>query len=258
MSHSGKQESRFLERVRAATRVRHYSIRTERSYVGWIVRFIRFHNYRHPEEMREPQVAAFLNYLAVERNVAAPTQNQALNALLFLYKAVLDRPLGDMGGLVRAKHSEHLPVVLTTDEVRRILRRLDSVYWLPACLMYGSGLRLMETVRLRVKDFDFDHRAIVVREGKGRRDRVVTLPDELVVPLKRQLQAARFFHEKDLGDGYGRVYLPHALARKYPSAASKWSWQYAFPARRRSTRPATRLPCCAPARSPPRRWDAIL
>ena len=191
MSHSAKQKSRFLERVRVAIRVRHYSIRTERSYIDWVVRFIRFHNYRRPEEMGEPEVAAFLNYLAVERNVAASTQNQALNALSFLYKAVIERPLGAMPGVVRAKPSEHLPIVLTTDEVGRILRCLDNDYWLPVCLMYGSGLRLMEAVRLRVKDLDFDHRAIVVREGKGRKDRVVTLPDELLVPLKRQLQAAR-------------------------------------------------------------------
>lgn len=237
MAKRSSPKSPFLERVRATIRVRHFSVRTEKTYVAWIVRYIRFHNYRHPEEMAEAEVAEFLTHLAVQREVAASTQNQAMNALLFLYQAVLDRPLDPLQGLVRAKPSQHLPVVLTQDEVARVLQCLDAGSWLPACLMYGSGLRLMETVRLRVKDIDFDHRAILVRSGKGRKDRVVTLPDELIIPLKRHLQSVRLFHDKDLADGFGEVYLPHALARKYPEAGREWPWQYVFPARRRSMDP---------------------
>jgi integron integrase len=187
--------------------------------------------------MRERDVAAFLTYLAVERRISASTQNQALNALNFLYRAVIHRPLGELSGVVRAKRPIRLPLVLTQDEVGEILKCLDIQFWLPACLMYGSGLRLMETVRLRVKDIDFDHRAIIVRHGKGGKDRAVTLPDELIVPLKRHLQSVKLFHEKDLADGCGDVYLPNALAKKYPSAGRQWAWQYVFPARRRSTDP---------------------
>jgi len=187
--------------------------------------------------MGEREVVEFLTYLAVKRDVASSTQNQALNALNFLYRFVLERPLGKIHGMVRARSPHRLPVVLTQDEVALILQKLDNEFWLPGCLMYGSGLRLMETVRLRVKDLDFDHRAIIVRRGKGGKDRVVTLPDELIVPLKRHLQSVRLFHDKDLADGCGDVYLPNALARKYPSAGRQWTWQYVFPARRRSIDP---------------------
>jgi integron integrase len=232
-----RRQSPLLEKVRAAIRLRHYSIRTERAYIDWIVRFIKFHGLRHPSEMGEPEVVRFLTHLATELEVAASTQNQALNALNFLYRAVLNRPLKHLNGVVRAKRPERLPVVLTTDEVRRLLAALEPPSWLPACLMYGSGLRLMESVRLRVKDLDFEHRVVVVRQGKGNRDRAVTLPDELVVPLRRQLQMARMLHEKDLADGFGAVYLPDALARKYPDASRQWHWQYVFPARQRSSDP---------------------
>jgi integron integrase len=232
-----KSRSPFIEQVRAAIRVRHYSFRTEQTYIAWILRFIHFHGRRHPNEMGEPEVAAFLTWLAVKQNVAAGTQNQALNALTFLYKAVLNRPLGNMAGVVRARTPERLPIVLTTVEVGNLLRNIDGDNWLPACLMYGSGLRLMETVRLRVKDIDFEHRAIVVRDGKGGKDRVVTLPDEITLPLRRHLQVVRLLHEKDTADGFGEVYLPHRLARKYPAAAREWAWQYVFPARRRGRDP---------------------
>ncbi|HEX6996569.1 MAG TPA: integron integrase [Gammaproteobacteria bacterium] len=232
-----KSRSPFLEQVRAAVRLRHYSIRTEQSYVGWIVRFIRFHGNRHPRDMGDVEVATFLSHLAGDPRVAASTQNQALNALLFLYKVVLGRPLGTLHGLVHAKRPERLPVVLTIDEVARLLACIDDAHWLPACLMYGSGLRLMETVRLRVKDIDFAHRAIIVREGKGGADRVVTLADELIIPLKRHLQSVRLLHERDLAAGFGDVYLPYALARKYPGAGRQWAWQYVFPARRRAIDP---------------------
>ena len=236
---SRKTKSPFLEKVRAAIRLRHYSVRTERSYVDWIVRYIRFHDNRHPDDMGEPEVKTYLTYLATRRRVAANTQNQALNALSFLYRAVLNRPLGDMQGLIYAKRPERIPVVLTQSEVAALLKNVDDVYWLPACLMYGSGLRLMEAVRLRTKDLDFDHRAVFVRGGKGGKDRVVTLPDELIIPLKRHLQSVRLFHEKDLADGFGEVYLPYALERKYGEAARDWAWQYVFPAHRRSSDPRT-------------------
>jgi integron integrase len=229
--------SPFLEQVRNAIRVRHYSIRTEQAYVEWIRRFILYHGKRHPAELRESDVSGFLSYLAVNRNVAASTQNQALNALVFLYRNVLGRPLGNTIDGVRARKPKRLPVVLTQEEVRQLLRYLDGNHWLPACLLYGSGLRLMECLRLRVKDLDFGHRAILVRDGKGGKDRVVTLPDEIIQPLQRHLESVRNTHEKDLQDGFGKVYLPHALARKYPNAASEWGWQYVFPASKRSIDP---------------------
>ncbi len=234
---STTRSSPFLDSVRSALRVKHYSIRTERAYVGWIRRFILFHGKRHPEEMGEREVVEFLSYLAVSGKVAPGTQNQAFNALLFLYRHVLDRPLEDLSGTVRAKKPQRLPVVLTPAEVKAILKQLDGQHWLAACLMYGSGLRLMECMRLRVKDLDFEHRAILVRNGKGAKDRVVTLAEELVVPLRRHLQMVRMIHEKDLEDGAGAVYLPHALERKYPNAPYEWGWQYLFPAAKRSIDP---------------------
>ena len=229
--------SPFLQEVRNAIRLRHYSIRTEQAYVDWIRRFIFFHGKRHPREMAEVEVRSFLTHLAVERNVAASTQNQALNALVFLYKIVLGQPLGEISEVVRAKKPQRLPVVLTRDEVRQLLQHLDGNHWLAACLMYGSGLRLMECVRLRVKDLDFDHRAIFVRDGKGAKDRVVTLPDELIPVLRRHLEAVCNIHRKDLADGFGAVFLPHALERKYPHAPAEWGWQYVFPATKRSMDP---------------------
>jgi len=227
-------KSPFLEEVRSSIRVRHYSVRTEDAYISWIRRFILFHGKRHPREMGEEEVGAFLSHLAVEGNVAACTQNQALNALVFLYKAVLERPLQEIGGVVRAKKPQKLPVVLTPQEVSEVLRHLQGTHWLVGCLLYGSGLRLLESVRLRVKDLDFDHRAIFVRNGKGGKDRVVTFPDVVVTPLKQHLEHVRMLHEKDLADGFGAVYLPFALARKYRNAPREWHWQYVFPAASRS------------------------
>lgn len=229
--------SPFIEEVREAIRVRHYSIRTEQAYVDWIRRFILFHGKRHPRDLGEAEVRRFLTYLAVDRNVAASTQNQALNALVFVYRAVIGRPLGEIDEVVRARRPQRLPVVLSRDEVRRLLLHLDGDHWLAACLMYGSGLRLMECVRLRVKDLDFDHRAIFVRDGKGAKDRIVTLPDELIPVLGRQLETVRNVHRKDLADGFGAVWLPHALERKYPNAPKEWGWQYVLPATRRSVDP---------------------
>ncbi|MEE9355819.1 MAG: integron integrase [Methylococcaceae bacterium] len=236
---SKRQTSPFLDSVREAIRVRHYSIRTEQAYLGWIKRFILFHNKRHPNEMGENEVVAFLTDLAVSGKVSASTQNQALNALVFLYKAVLNRPLEDINGVVRAKKPQKLPVVLTQDEIRQVLKHLNGIHWFAACLMYGSGLRLMECVRLRVKDLDYPHKALVDRDGKGGKDRVVTLPDELIQPLQRHLESVKTTHEKDLGDGFGAVYLPYALERKYPKAPCEWGWQYVFPAPQRSVDPRT-------------------
>jgi integron integrase len=233
----GSEQSPFLGRVCEVIRTSGYSIRTEQSYVPWVKRFILFHGKRHPDELGEAEVAAFLTHLAVNRNVSPSTQNQALNALVFLYRYVLDRPLGDVVGAVRAKRPERLPVVLGKEEVRQVFAHLDGPHWLPACLLYGSGLRLMECLRLRVKDLDFEHRAITVRGGKGGKDRVVTMPDACIEPLKQQLALVRRLHNKDLQDGFGAVWLPYALARKYPRAASEFGWQYVFPATKRSVDP---------------------
>ena len=231
------KSSPFLDEVRAAIRVRHYSIRTEQAYLDWTRRFILFHGKRHPREMGVEEVRAFLTHLAVDGHVAPATQNQALNALVFLYRYVVEQPLGEIPGIVRAKKPAKLPVVLSPDEVRRVLGQLSGVHWLVACLQYGSGLRLMESVRLRVKDLDFGHRALIVRSGKGGKDRVVTLPDELIEPLRCQLQYRRTLFEQDRASGEASVYLPHALARKYPNARLEWGWQYVFASDRLSRDP---------------------
>jgi len=229
--------SPFLESVRASIRTRHYSLRTEKAYLFWVRRFILFHGKAHPRDLDESHVGAFLTHLAVRENVAAATQNQALNALVFLYRHVLERPLGEVQGVVRAKRPRRLPVVLSREEVRRLLAHLQGLHWLVACLQYGAGLRLMESLRLRVKDLDFEHRAILVRDGKGGKDRVVTLPEDLVAPLRGHLEAVSVAHRKDLADGYGEASLPFALARKYPGAARSWGWQYVFPASHRARDP---------------------
>jgi integron integrase len=231
------QQPKLLDRVRAACRVRHYSIRTEDAYAEWAERFIRFHNIRHPDTMGEPEVNAFLTHLAVERSVAASTQNQALCALLFLYEHVLGRPLNRIDGVIRANRPKRLPVVLTREEVRRLLAQLDDPYRLMGQLMYGSGLRLLECLRLRVKDIDFERGEVTVREGKGNKDRVTVLPAAVRPRLLDQLAAARRQHERDLRAGFGRVYLPHALDRKLPAAASEWRWQYVFPSAKLSLDP---------------------
>jgi integron integrase len=231
-------EPRLLDRVREAARRLHYSIRTEEAYVLWARKFVLFHGKRHPLEMGEAEVIAFLNHLASTRQVAASTQNQALSALLFLYKVVLDRPLEWVGDdLVHAKRPGRLPVVLTRDEVRAVLEQLDGVHGLAAGLLYGAGLRLMECLRLRVKDVDFGQKHLIVRDGKGQKDRVSLLPVRLVEPLRVQIGQALALYRQDLADGNGRVYLPFALARKYPEADRAPGWQYVFPAPKRSTDP---------------------
>ncbi len=227
----------MLDQVREALRVKHYAIRTEQAYVDWIRRFIRYHNQRHPRDLGGAEVAAFLTYLAVDQHVAASTQNQALAALLFLYREVLRQELVYPIDTVRAKESQHLPAVLTKDEARRVIAHLTGLYQLLAKLLYGSGLRLLECLRLRVKacpersrrNLDFERRAIIVRDTKGNEDRVTMLPDSLIEPLKEHLQHVKRLHQEDLAKGLGAVYLPDALERKYPNASREWLWQYVFP-----------------------------
>ncbi|MEQ9724391.1 integron integrase [Pseudomonas sp. WHRI 8822A] len=223
-------QPRLLDQVREQIRLRHYSIRTERVYCEWVKRFIRFPRYRHPVEMGAAEVEAFLSDLAVRGNVSASTQNQALSALLFLYKQVLKLELAWLGEVVRAKKPSRLPVVLSIQEVQQILAQLQGEIWLMASLLYGSGMRLMEVVRLRVKDVDFGRKEIIVRDGKGMKDRVTILPQRLVEPLKQHLQLVRATHNAELRAERGDVYLPDALARKYPRAPWEWAWQYVFPA----------------------------
>ncbi|WP_334107457.1 integron integrase [Methylobacillus sp.] len=220
---------RLLDRVRAAIRVRHYSIRTEDAYVDWVRRYILFHGKRHPADMGADEVAAFLSDLAVNRQVSASTQNQAKAALLFLYKQVLQQDLPWLSEVVAAKQSRRLPVVLTQREVRELLLYMDGTMWLAASLLYGTGMRLLECLRLRVKDVEFERREIIVRKGKGNKDRVTVLPENLIEPLKAQIAKAQALHQKDLDAGLGEVYLPDALTVKYPGAARAWGWQYVFP-----------------------------
>jgi integron integrase len=231
------QQPRLLDAVRARIRVKHYSIRTEYAYLDWIRRYVRFHALRHPRELGAAEIGAFLSHLAVAGNVSASTQNQAKSAILFLYREVLGVELPWLEGVESAKRPQRLPVVLTQDEVSRLLSRMSGTTGLIAKLLYGTGLRVMEAVRLRIKDLDFDRLEVLVRDGKGAKDRVTVLPEALVQPLRAQLAVAQALHQRDLGEGYGLVYLPHALARKYPSAAGEWMWQYAFPAERLSEDP---------------------
>ena len=228
---------RLIVRFRDAIRSRHYSLRTEQAYWYWIRYFIFFHGRRHPAEMGAAEVTAFLNWLATERNVAAATQNQALSALLFLYQKVLGLELPWLDSLARAKRPVRVPAVLTEAEVRRLLAQLHGVKWLMAALLYGAGLRQAECLALRVKDVDFAYRHIVVRDGKGARDRVVPLPEATVQPLHEHLGRVRTLHRRDIAEGYGEVWLPHALARKYPRAARQWAWQFLFPSKNRSVDP---------------------
>jgi integron integrase len=230
-------ESPFLNSVAEAIRSRYYSIRTEQAYIDWIKRLILFHGKKHPAELNDEDIARFLSYLATRRNVAPSTQKQALNAINFLYKVVLDRPLGRIKGVARPTKSPKLPVVFTMPEVTAVLRELNGWHWLAACLMYGSGLRLMECLRLRVMNLNFHHRAIYVLDGKGGKNRVVTMPDDLITPLQRHLESVKNSFERDLREGCGEVYLPYALSRKYPNAGREWGWQYVFPATRRSIDP---------------------
>ncbi|WP_426661988.1 integron integrase [Rhodanobacter aciditrophus] len=220
---------RLLDQVRACCRVRHYSQRTERAYVGWIRRYILANGKRHPRDMGGIEVTAFLTALATEGEVAASTQNQALAALLFLYRVVLEVELPWLDDVVRAKRPRRVPVVLAPDEVRQLLCMLQGTHWLMGALLYGTGMRLMECLRLRAKDVDFVRNEIVVRDGKGGKDRHVPLPQTLREALQRQLEHARLLHGRDLAAGHGEARLPHALACKYPQAGREWGWQFVFP-----------------------------
>ena len=233
---------KLLEKVRQALRVRHYSPRTETAYVQWIKRFLRFHGLRHPAELGEPEVAAFLSDLAVRGRIGAGTQNQALAALLFLYRDVLGRALGPVVPSVRARETPRLPVVLTRAEVATVLKEIVGPSRVVAGLLYGSGLRLLECLQLRVKDVDLERREVRVRRGKGARDRVTVLPELLVAPLERQLRWARQQHQRDRRAGGGAVALPDALARKFPRAPTEWAWQWVFPALRCRRDPRTGAP----------------
>jgi integron integrase len=236
-SGGGGRPKRLLEQVHEEIRRRHYSRRTEEAYVHWIKRFIWFSGKRHPRELGEAEVTAFLNHLAADRKVAGATQNQALSALLFLYRAVLGMELEWLRGIERPSRPPRVPAVLTREEVERLLRELHGVKWLIASLLYGAGLRVLECLRLRVKDVDLAYRQILVRDGKGRKDRVTMLPGKLVEPLRAHLERVRALHARDLRDGYGEAHLPYALARKYPRAAREWRWQYVFPSAHRSADP---------------------
>lgn len=229
-SPSGAAKPKLLDQVRQAIRARHYSYMTEKAYVGWIKRFIFFHDKRHPAEMGEAEIARFLSSLATDSHVSASTQNQAFNALLFLYQEILQRKVGLIEGVVRAKRPKRLPIVLTKDEVGKLLRNLTGTPWLMTMLLYGAGLRLMECCRLRVKDIDFSRNEIIIRSGKGDKDRHTVLPAAVKEPLFRHLQSVRRHHDEDLKQGLGRVALPDALERKYPNAGKEWGWQWAFPA----------------------------
>jgi len=233
------QPLRLLDQVRDAIRRRHYSRRTEETYVQWIRRFIFFSGRRHPKAMGAAEVTAFLNHLATERDVAAATQNQALSAMLFLYKEVLSMPLAWLDGLERAKRPARLPTVLTAAEMERLLAQMHGPRWMMASLLYGAGLRLRECLKLRVKDVDFGYRQILVRDGKGGKDRVTMLPAAIVGPLELHLVRVKVLHERDVAEGYGDVELPDAIARKYPRAPYEWGWKFVFPSHKRSVDPAS-------------------
>lgn len=226
-------QPKLIDQVRAAIRVKHYSPRTEEAYWNWIKRFILFHNKRHPNDLSEAEISAFLSDLAVNKRVSASTQTQALSAILFLYSEVLHKPLDWIDNIARAKRPSRLPVVFTKQEVQSILRNLDGTKWLMASLLYGAGLRLTECLRLRVKDVDFGYGQLIVRDGKGNKDRVTVLPDSLKEPLRKHLEKVKDLHQHDLREGYGRATLPFALERKYPNAGREWGWQFVFPSAKR-------------------------
>lgn len=237
MNTSLPSSPKLLDQVRGKIRLKHYSIRTEQAYVDWIKRFILHNGKKHPNELGAEEVAAFLTHLAVQGRVAASTQNQAKSALLFLYREVLGDELPWLDNVEQAKTPKRLPVVLTREEVQKVLSQLEGQHRLAAGLLYGAGLRILECLRLRVKDVDFARKEILVRDGKGFKDRVTMLPQSLVPVLQQHLERVKALHEQDLQAGYGAVFLPNALDRKYPNAAREWGWQYVFPSANLSTDP---------------------
>ena len=235
------QAPKLLDQVIAKMRVKHYSLRTEKTYIDWIKRYIWHFDKRHPKDMGAAEVEVFLTHLAVDRNVSASTQNQAKSALLYLYKEVLGVELPWLDNVTQAKVPQRMPIVLTQAEVQAVLSRMDGTMWLIASLLYGSGMRIMEVLRLRVKDVDFARREILVREGKGFKDRVTMLPLSLVEPLKAHLLKVQVLHQEDLNAGHGEVFMPMALDRKYPSGGKSWSWQYCFPSVKLSVDPRIKV-----------------
>jgi len=255
-------QPRLLDRVREAIRARHYSLRTEEAYVGWIRRFILFHQKRHPIEMAEPEINAFVTHLAVQSSIGASTQTQALSALMFLYRHVLRKPLPDLDTVIRAKRPGRLPSVLTRSEVKRILGRMNGTPRLVATLLYGTGMRLLECLRLRVKDLEFGNNRVIVRDTKGGEDRVVPFPVVARAEMPSWLSRVKRIHDSDLADGFGSVYLPDAIARKFPGSEREWGWQYVFPGEHRShdprgkelrRRPGSAAPVLTPTGQPERR-----
>lgn len=233
------RKPRLLDQMHQSMQSRHYSPRTERSYCNWVKRFIYYHNIRHPQEMSEPEINAFLTHLAVKEHVSASTQNQALASLLYLYRNVIGREVGDLGEVIRARKPKRLPVVMTRSEVTTVLNNLPSDKWLMASLMYGTGLRLSECMQLRVQDIDFSSNEINIRDGKGAKDRVTMLPESLRTHLKNHLKKVRDIHNNDLSQSCGSVLLPNALKRKYPNAPKEWRWQWVFPQKNRWKDPKT-------------------
>lgn len=228
---------RLLDQLRQVIRKKHYAYSTEEAYASWAKRYILFHNKRHPADMSEKEISAFISDLALNRNVAASTQNQALNAIVFLYKHILKIDLGDFGPMERAKKPEKIPVVMSKSEVESVLAYMSGTNRLMAQVLYGTGLRVKECVRLRVKDIDYSMDQIIVINGKGQKDRATMFPETIKPLLKDQLKKVKVIHEKDLKDGFGEVYLPYALERKYTNAAREWGWQYVFPASKISMDP---------------------
>ena len=236
---TNSHKPKLLDMVTQVIRTKHFSIRTEEAYTGWIKRYILFHNKRHPRDMGENEVSSFLSSLATQNKVSPSTQNQALSAIVFLYKNVIKKDLGMFTNIEKAKRPKRLPIVFSKMEAQKILSKLHEEKWIMVSLLYGAGLRLMDCLRLRVKDIDFDYKQITVRNGKGNKDRVTILPETVINPLEKHLLNVKELHNNDLKQGYGSVYIPHALSRKYPHADKELGWQYVFPAKNRSIDPRT-------------------
>ena len=234
-------QPKLLDQVRAIIRIKHYSLSTEKSYVDWIKKFVLFHNKRHPKEMNEKEITEYLSHLATNKNVSASTQNQALNAIVFLYKHVLKKEINDLCNIVWAKKNKNLPEVFSHEEIEKVIEHLDNVPWIAGMLMYGSGLRVLESLRLRVKDIDFLAKKVTIRSGKGHKDRVSMLPELVIPKMQKHLQSVKKQHEKDLNNGFGLVALPYALEKKYSNANKDWGWQYVFPASKISIDPRSSI-----------------
>ncbi|MBL7663290.1 integron integrase [bacterium] len=231
---------KLLDQMRMVMRLNHMSLATEKAYINWAKRFILFHRKQHPKNLGTNAIVQFLSYLAVNKHVAAATQNQALNSLVFLYREVLKLEIGNFTGIYWAKQQKHIPVVLSKREVKLILEQLHGVHYLIACLLYGTGMRLTEALKLRVKDLDFERNMILVRDAKGNKDRVVPFPLFLKMPLEKQLEKSKAIHDHDISQGFGKTILPYALSKKYPSACSEWKWQFVFPSSKRSIDPRSK------------------